>query len=790
MGRRMSMADKNHPTDLPNLGNYDPKEQMEIVHEIESILASSMNRPEGPEVIRQPRKKGVFFVAGVNSVLATMTVGLILLGQWYFNGRIEAQRAATIQSFSTEGQLVAKLMQKSRQELEAKNQEINSIQSQMEKLNEEKSNLVANFDNQINTRVDALKAQLQKDLEAERARLKTAGVSEAEITKQLASLEKSKTDQFNSALAKIRAESQAELDARTRELTELQTRLSKAQQEEDLARQALSKAASDRESALKSQLSDQANLLERLNKEKEAQNLYTRRLDSGLSEVRTLVSALDFPGAETSLNTLEDFLKTTEKDSGDNIKSQARSSLLLTGSLRSALTELKKKDIKVSDPRLENFRLLSEEALGASGEARVQGLNRALNELPELKGVTKAMEDIRLGQEERSREVKARQVIAAASSLGPEEGLRSLLRGLSPENLKTSVDQSLDKALGEITGPLIKNREILTAELSKIQELQAQLDQASQRNQGLIDENTVLKDKLTEAEAAAEAAAAKLAATPTEVLPPVTIVDTKALEAAALEAASLKETINLLSASNKTLESELSLLKEKFSAENLRGAQIQEFTNAYLNVRPSILALKAAPSEQALQEAQVGLAQALQTGEALGDFPGFSEVLSALLSAQKALIPPVDPLPIREQAFGEVLTATRYLGGNSSTASVDQKSLEELSRQDPQFRKVVESIQELSKKGIVESVLKTSKFNLYGTLVSFSAGRGVVEALTSAAVAEGQQIQLRTPGRTGAVLATGKISGVKGRRVEIEVVSLVEGAASPASGNIVYLEVP
>lgn len=855
--------DRIQPLALPDnqpLGSFDAQEQQEIAQEIESIISGSMVRDEASLAAFRPRKKGIFFVLTVNSVLATLVAGFILLSQWYFTGRIEAQREESSRRFSNEGLLVAKLLENSRKQLEAKNQEIQSIQQEMERLNTEKSTLAANFDNQVAQRESALKAQLAQELEAERARLRAQGISENDIAQRLAALEKTKAQEFDAALAKFRQESQAQLESRTRELADLQSRLSRAQEEENQARLALAKAAEDREAALKTQISDQTRALERLNREREIQSQFTRQVDGALQDVRSKVAELDFRGAEAGLTALDVYLRGVTAETTGFTADQARTLQTLSGSLRTALQEAGNRSLLAADPRYESFKVQAQEALNTTGNAREQALLKAAGEIPEVWGIVTALGSLRQGAETTAREAQVRQLLTASAALAPEEGLRVLLRGLTPEAVRSTADQVLTRSLEGLRAPALENQNLLTRELDEVRALQAELTRQNQDLQtrlsaasaeleaarlalaekpgvdpaalaqldemkktseqlyarlavleeqqvGLSEENTALtaeRDRLqgllTESEKTVEALKAAAA-------------DPEALQTALAEASKLQTALEEALRENQKLtvtleegQAETEKLRTDLAQLQVQSREWEKFAAAYVTLVPELLALAEASETAAVEAGRNRLAKVFQSQEGVRLFPNFPEVLESLAEAQrkvaekargaaqpqiveKVVEVPADPLPIREKAFDEVLTATRYLAGASPTAGLDQKSLEQLSREDPKFRKVVESIQELSRKGITESALKTAEFTLFGPLVSFSGSRGVVEALSSVAPEEGQAVQIRMPGRNGETLAAGKVTAVKGKRVDIEVTQRVEGKAPPASGQVVFLEV-
>lgn len=862
----VTMADQKdriQPLALPDnqpLGSFDAQEQQEIAQEIESIISGSMVRDEASLAAFRPRKKGIFFVLTVNSVLATLVAGFILLSQWYFTGRIEAQREESSRRFSNEGLLVAKLLENSRKQLEAKNQEIQSIQQEMERLNTEKSTLAANFDNQVAQRESALKAQLAQELEAERARLRAQGISENDIAQRLAALEKTKAQEFDAALAKFRQESQAQLESRTRELADLQSRLSRAQEEENQARLALAKAAEDREAALKTQISDQTRALERLNREREIQSQFTRQVDGALQDVRSKVAELDFRGAEAGLTALDVYLRGVTAETTGFTADQARTLQTLSGSLRTALQEAGNRSLLAADPRYESFKVQAQEALNTTGNAREQALLKAAGEIPEVLGIVTALGSLRQGAETTAREAQVRQLLTASAALAPEEGLRVLLRGLTPEAVRSTADQVLTRSLEGLRAPALENQNLLTRELDEVRALQAELTRQNQDLQtrlsaasaeleaarlalaekpgvdpaalaqldemkktseqlyarlavleeqqvGLSEENTALtaeRDRLqgllTESEKTVEALKAAAA-------------DPEALQTALAEASKLQTALEEALRENQKLtvtleegQAETEKLRTDLAQLQVQSREWEKFAAAYVTLVPELLALAEASETAAVEAGRNRLAKVFQSQEGVRLFPNFPEVLESLAEAQrkvaekargaaqpqiveKVVEVPADPLPIREKAFDEVLTATRYLAGASPTAGLDQKSLEQLSREDPKFRKVVESIQELSRKGITESALKTAEFTLFGPLVSFSGSRGVVEALSSVAPEEGQAVQIRMPGRNGETLAAGKVTAVKGKRVDIEVTQRVEGKAPPASGQVVFLEV-
>jgi hypothetical protein len=144
-------------------------------------------------------------------------------------------------------------------------------------------------------------------------------------------------------------------------------------------------------------------------------------------------------------------------------------------------------------------------------------------------------------------------------------------------------------------------------------------------------------------------------------------------------------------------------------------------------------------------------------------------------------------LESRLQAFDDVLSFTSYLQGGASAPLSAKANVERLTRADPDYKKVVDSIPALAATGATESKINTATMQFYGAVAGISATKVIAEPLTKAKGVSGQAVEIRrVDGKKETVLGRGTITLSAPDRLEIQ----WSGDKVPLSGDAVYLVLP
>lgn len=186
------------------------EDQKEILSEIEKVAAGSRITIT-PEIFTiSALKRGIFFPLMVNifSILL-LAGGLTALYLLFQRGKSVIMEQATAIT-TAEGKLIQELKKESEAKLLAKNKEIANIQNHLLEIDREREDLQSNMESKIQERENELRSALEMELENERVKLRSQGISEEDINRKLRDLELEKSFEFNRQLEAFKQEAEAE----------------------------------------------------------------------------------------------------------------------------------------------------------------------------------------------------------------------------------------------------------------------------------------------------------------------------------------------------------------------------------------------------------------------------------------------------------------------------------------------------------------------------------------------------------------------------------------------------
>jgi chromosome segregation ATPase len=632
-----------NPTPPPTLeselltGVYSEEEKSQILSQIEAAATANRLTPESGAL--RARKQGIFFPVMVNLMAAVLIAGAWFGANAYFQTRQDDLSLKTNKIFSTESKLLAKVLEDSKNQLAAKNAEIDKINSDMARLAQEKADLQKSFEQRVNQREADLKAQMADALAVEKKRLQDLGYGPDEVARRLREFEIQKNAEFNNRLDTYRQQVQAEIDQRSQAVTALQAKLQTTVADQEKLRKDIETQTKAREKDLQSQLSSQAASLSQLQNERDELTGFFRQTDAAMAAVKTAFDSGDWTQTQVAVTSLRQVLAKASASASEVVRTRAQAESSMAAAFDTAVSALTNTTNKTeTNAQLEALRVQAkkEQALAAT----------QLSESQQTLAATEA---------------KWRDAAAQADSL--------------------------QKTVDELTAKLNDNATQAADAQTATQKLQSQLDDMQ-----------------------------------------------------------------------KTVDS-LSVYKSRF--ETLQKL----FTADYKTAKERFVATLG--SEAGLQQ-----------------FPGFD---TAWQDLELQFRTEETPLQGRLQAFDDVLTFTTYLQGGSTAPLAAKANVERLSRADPDYKKVVESIQALAAAGASESKINTSAMQLYGAVAGLSGTKVIAEPLTKARAAQGQLIEIRrVEGKKETVLGQGTITQAAPDRLEIQ----WSGTKLPRSGDAVYLVLP
>lgn len=710
-------------------GMYSDDEKKEILSAIDQA-ASSNRLTADTQALKEfkPRKKGFLLPVLVNlAALLLLTAGWFVLDVWS-KSRQESLKLSTDKIFSTEGKLLAKFLEESKAQLDAKNKEIERIQSEMTKLQQEQAQMQQQFNDKLSMKEIELRAELAKELEAERKRLEALGLTEEEVNRRLKTFAAQKEAQFNLELAAFKRQAQAELDKRNEELNVLQGRLQATVAEQERLRADIEKQTKAREADLQNQLNQQSANLERLGQERDELNLFFRQADAQFASVRDAFDALDAKKAEAALTGLDQILTKASESKLEAVRQRAAAEKEVVATLRKGIAGL---TLEKGDPRFETFKAQIKKAQeNPNTEDKRQTVAKAVAALPEVE--------------------TAYQILAAWDRQRELDQIQSKINQLEKTLADADPDQAFvqyaalspSPALGESLNRVYSQKKVLA------QDVRSQLELRENELSSLKETHRQLLNDFT--------GSAK------------TIRD-------------LKEEL-------KTFTAKVADLQKNIDELTVYKTQVLSLTELYAKNKD--LALKALynTEKKDFAAAKKAFLVPFESEAGTAIFPEFAAALDSLLGTDGpvTVVKEMNPKPIRDKAFDDVLAFTGYLGGTSIQAKADQTKAEKLSREDDKYKQVIDSIQTLAKNGSRETLIKTEKFSLLGALVSVNGTRAAAELLTKVQPDVGQAVEIRrASGKTEQVIAQGRVTAASGRRVDLEIGA--GAASSPASGDSVYL---
>ena len=345
---------------LDEQSGISKEDQQEILEEIEKVSEESRISVTPETMVIKAAKRGFVFPLLVNifSIVLLAGGGFTL---YYFFQRGETvlmEEGSAIAS--AEGKLIEELKKESEAALQAKNREINQIQSQLEDIDKRRLELQANMDEKIAARETELRGALDAELAAEREQLRQQGISEADITSRLNALETEKTAAVQQELDSFKRQAEEERLQGEEKLIALQNEYQQNLALAEADRQRVREAAAAREAELRSQLDarteelEQATLeareeLNQLAAQQEKQTLAAGQLTGFYSRVKGDIQEGDFDGALENLDAIKEYLDDPSVATLPNMLQRREIELFVVDSISSLVKgEMRKAEVDTS----------------------------------------------------------------------------------------------------------------------------------------------------------------------------------------------------------------------------------------------------------------------------------------------------------------------------------------------------------------------------------------------------------------------------------------------------------
>lgn len=238
------------------------EDQQDILKHIDTI-AKANKILSGPETWKvRSRRRGVAVPLAVNLVGAlVLAIGLVGLGRLFPTQGTQMESGTELLT-SAEGRLLQEIKRESEGRILEKDREIATIQERMAAIDSERANLLAGIETRVKAKEAELRAQLNEELERERQRLISEGLSEEIILERLKIFEQEKLAAFQLELDSFARQAEAERIAIQANLDRAKAEFQKQLSDLSTERQRILNESREREQALRLQLDERNQALE------------------------------------------------------------------------------------------------------------------------------------------------------------------------------------------------------------------------------------------------------------------------------------------------------------------------------------------------------------------------------------------------------------------------------------------------------------------------------------------------------------------------------------------------
>ncbi|MBN1835310.1 MAG: hypothetical protein JW820_05630 [Spirochaetales bacterium] len=305
------------PVGLPQRISEGDREK--VLGQINQIVAQNRIQVTPEALSFTPKHRGGRLPFLINAAAAVVLIAGIATAVFLFRQQEEAIVTAPTGVETAEGRLIRALREESERELSQKQREIDEIQARLRSITEEKAELQAQTDARLRERERELRDALSRELEAERERLRNAGLSDTRITAELQELESERSRSLQDELADYRGQVEAVLREREADLddvlAEYQRNLQVAQEESTRLQQDLAAREAELEARFRAQENalqeDRARALEELEglrQQQEKEQLIRDQFLSFYSAARDHLAERRFPEALAVLQEFRNYL--------------------------------------------------------------------------------------------------------------------------------------------------------------------------------------------------------------------------------------------------------------------------------------------------------------------------------------------------------------------------------------------------------------------------------------------------------------------------------------------------
>jgi hypothetical protein len=302
-------------------GNGDgisAEERAKISNHIENLLTESRKKISPQTLQYSAKRRGAMLPVMSNVVIFTVfiLVGFVIFRLLNHQEQFIATGQATV--LGAENKLIAAMKKQTEAELAGKDQAILDAEKKLQGLSQEQQRLRDQADSAVKAKEQALQADFETRLSAEKARLEQQGLSAAAQSRELRDFQAARQREMEALLAEARRQADVGLAARQKSLAVL---ASQYQNDLDAARQQriqIQAGSAQKEASLRSQATQglpaaqsgaaAQEELARLQAQREKDQLVLDQLLAGYSRVNAALQGHDLAAAQKGLDSLRAYL--------------------------------------------------------------------------------------------------------------------------------------------------------------------------------------------------------------------------------------------------------------------------------------------------------------------------------------------------------------------------------------------------------------------------------------------------------------------------------------------------
>lgn len=813
------MATENVELALFEGTGISEEDKRDVLEQIDKVVEENKIPVTKDLFLLKPRRKGVLFPVMINLLAILLVAGGLYAAFLYFAQKQENLSTETERYLSTEGKLIEELKKESETKLKAKEAEISKIQSDLAELDKQSQDLRNSMEDTIKSKEEELRTALEVELEAERKKLQSQGVSATRIEEQIKALEESKRQELNQAIASFRQESETALQQKEQELQQAknlaQEILTKANQDkitlqaETQKREAELQAKYEQEtSTLKSQSAEAQAKLKELSDLRAQEQLFLDQVTGSYAAIQRKIAADDFDGARADLAKLKTILDDRAFDTLPNLVKRKTVELFIVQSLSENLdtrtTSASPETASIVDAanKLIGARELTARADEAMKQGKLEDAKRqytkALQDVPAMFAASEGLRNIRNVELAAQAELRVKQADEAATSgkEGPElfeEYKAAVLLAAGPASSQaasalTKFEALLSDKYADERTEAVGKKDTIIADLEKrLKQETTALQQETDLKQQTAEKLAVAEAGKTEAEKDLADRIAELRKTKTsesdlqkEITASRQDIEklTADLTKSKTETAALQKTVADLNKNLGSLQGDTSgqqsLITQLRSQVEDKNREIQRLTGD----------LQTKTNEIASLSNRLSMSSA----------PAIAAVSPETLNAERSAAEKKG----RDQALADVIAYVDLRAKNTEAVTPsERRKIETLAARDFLYKTALERIETIAAAGStgaggasVGSVARVEP-KLIGTVASVSPGRIIVEPLVNMQILSGAKLIVKRKTRTSGeiTIANGTVANTTAGRITAQIDLVANQEQQPMVMDLVYMEI-